>query len=61
MACDDHLQNYLHSNVNRQGYQDAHTVEGSVLTTNSCLEEAGLTTEIKITLEDVYTIGRWKE
>ena len=45
MACDDHSQNCLHPNISRQGYQDTYIVEGSVFTTNSYLEEAGLATE----------------
>ena len=47
MACDDHSHNCLHSNISRQGYQDAHIIEGSMLTTGSYLEEARLTTEQK--------------
>ena len=60
MACDDHLQNCLYSNVSRQVYQDAKTIAGSGLTTDSYLEKAGLTRKINKS-EDVYTSGRWKE
>ena len=45
MACDDNRQKCLYPNFSRQGYQDTQIVEGSVLTTDSYLEEAELTTE----------------
>ena len=57
MDCDDHSQNRLHSNASRQGYQDAQTIEGSVLTTNSYLEESGLTTDNNKNRGCVY---KWK-
>ena len=61
MASDYHSHKNLHSNASRQGWQDTQTIERSVLTSNSYLEEAGLTTENKIKLEDVHTSGRWYE
>ena len=60
MTCDDHSPNCLHSNISKQGWKNTQTIEGSTLTTNRYLEEAGLTTEQK-KLEDVYTSEKWKE
>ena len=45
MACDSYLQNWIHSNISRQGYQDIHAIERSAFTTDTHLEKAGLTME----------------